>query len=1236
MNDFTPEEFELALQQCEAEPIHQLGLIQPHGALLVLAADSRRTVLQASDNLVEFIDLPADSVYGKPLSEVIGASEAAQIEQLIRVTNDQNPTTGFVSLTFQQETLNLQTQVFVSDNMFVLELLRDVDDYQAKRLSDLIPLQRSLLYLNTQVDAYQYFERVAAVVQEITKFDRVMIYRFDANWEGEVIAENRVDSAHSYLGTRFPAGDIPPQARRLYTSNLVRKIADTEAKPVRILPALNPITRQPLDLTHSLLRSLSPVHVEYLRNMGVRASMSISLIQNGRLWGLIVCHHSTPKPVSYALQEASTFISQIVSSKLSLMGVHEQGNLGLEASRIIGELLRNITTDTEGAIYQYLLPGLLDLLDATGVIVAIEGKHYVAGYVPESAAISELLVWLGSQAEKEFYSCDYLARHFTPATAYAEIAAGLLATPLSSEMHNCILWFRKEKLRTVQWAGNPEKTVLKYEAGVRLSPRKSFEKWTESWHGRCESWSYAETEIARFVSLALTHGLSQKKQLERAQEERRHVEEKSCQLNQFLAIFENSPIAVRITHLATSRIVFANQRYADLVGILPDKVIGSNPREYYANPQDYDDVIKQVGDVGEFTNKLVKLAVGNDYSISKWILASYLKLEFQGEPCILAWFYDITERKLAEENLHRSETMLRKLYDSTSDAVMLLNEQGFFYCNKSTLKMFGCDSQEEFCTYHPADLSPPEQSSRTDSTTLVNQQIATAMKVGSVRFEWTYRRIDTGQLFPAEVLLDVMELNGKEVLQAVVRDISQRKTSEEEIKKLAFYDSLTHLPNRRLLLDRLRQALVFQSRTGRTGALLFIDLDNFKTLNDTLGHNIGDLLLQQVAKRLELCVREGDTVARLGGDEFVVMLENLSEQSLEAAAQTEAVGNKILASLNQPYLLDEHEHHNTPSIGATLFSDNSQSIDELMKQADIAMYQSKKAGRNTLRFYDPLMQKSVNIRASLESKLRNALENNQFQLFYQVQVGDLQSDYSYRLLGAEVLIRWVHPVLGLISPAEFIPLVEETGMILPIGRWVLETACAQLKLWQGSELTRNLLLSVNVSAQQFRQNNFAEQLIEIMNSHAINPQLLKLELTESLMLEDVESTIAIMFKLHQTGVRFSLDDFGTGYSSLQYLKRLPLNQLKIDQSFVRDISTDSSDRAIVRTIIAMAHSLKLEVIAEGVDTEEQLQLLTNKGCTHFQGFLFGKPMPIEQFEQTIKQEPNNVEGNSHLFGRIRC
>jgi diguanylate cyclase (GGDEF)-like protein/PAS domain S-box-containing protein len=476
------------------------------------------------------------------------------------------------------------------------------------------------------------------------------------------------------------------------------------------------------------------------------------------------------------------------------------------------------------------------------------------------------------------------------------------------------------------------------------------------------------------------------------------------------------------------------------------------------------------------------------------------------------------------------------------------------------------------------------------------------------------RRKDGGE-YPESLTITAVRDKGGKITNYVgtFSDITESKAAADEIKSLAFFDPLTELPNRRLLLDRLQQALASSARSGREGALLFIDLDNFKTLNDTLGHDMGDLLLQQVARRLDNCVREGDTVARLGGDEFVVMLEGLSEHALDAADQTRLVGEKILTLLNQPYRLQGHEYLNTPSIGATLFHAHQTGIEELFKQADIAMYQSKKAGRNTLRFFDPQMQRSINARVALEHELRIALDDRQLSLHYQIQVDD-----AGQAVGAEALIRWNHPERGMVSPAQFIPLAEETGLILRIGEWVVDTACAQLKAWQPQGYSRHLVLSVNVSARQFRQAGFVEQVQAAVRRHDIDPSRLKLELTESLLLEDVASVIETMNALNEIGIQFSLDDFGTGYSSLQYLKRLPLAQLKIDQSFTRDIVTDASDQAIVRTIIAMAHSLNLDVIAEGVETEQQRQLLQNHGCRHYQGYLFGRPVPIAQFEARLQ------------------
>ena len=447
---------------------------------------------------------------------------------------------------------------------------------------------------------------------------------------------------------------------------------------------------------------------------------------------------------------------------------------------------------------------------------------------------------------------------------------------------------------------------------------------------------------------------------------------------------------------------------------------------------------------------------------------------------------------------------------------------------------------------------------------------------------------------------------------ATFSDISQRKRNEAEIYQLAYYDPLTALPNRRLLTDRLRQVLASRGHSPGQAALLFIDIDHFKTLNDIKGHYTGDLLLIEIARRLLACAREADTVARLGSDEFVVMLQGLSMESGQTAAQAKAVGEKIQLNLGLPYWLNDFEHICTCSIGISMSSDDV-GAEEMLQHANTAMSEAKNAGRDALRFFDPVMQSALESRAALEADLRQALQQNQFTLYYQIQV-----DGNGQAIGAEALVRWNHPQQGLVSPATFIPLAEETGLILPLGHWILQTACAQIKTWEAGADTRQLVLAVNVSARQLAAEGFVTQVEQVLLSTGITPARLKLEITESMMLGNVEGVISIIRQLKALGVSFSMDDFGTGYSSLQYLKRLPLDQLKIDQSFVRDITTDNSDQAIVGTIVAMARSLSLSTIAEGVETDAQRQLLAQQGCSAFQGYLFSRPVPIEAFATVLQ------------------
>ena len=474
---------------------------------------------------------------------------------------------------------------------------------------------------------------------------------------------------------------------------------------------------------------------------------------------------------------------------------------------------------------------------------------------------------------------------------------------------------------------------------------------------------------------------------------------------------------------------------------------------------------------------------------------------------------------------------------------------------------------------------------------------------------WGRRK--NGEVYPKWLTISAVKGADGQVMNYISthHDITERKKAEKKIEELAFFDALTKLPNRTLLLDRLKQAMSAGNRTHSYGAVLFIDLDHFKTLNDTLGHDQGDLLLRQVAQRLSACLREGDTVARLGGDEFVVVLECLSRDPREAATQTETLGEKILGALNQPYQLGALEHRSTASIGATLFLGQETTIDDLLKQADLAMYKSKEMGRNGLRFFDPAMQTVVIERAALESDLRRAIRDEQFVLHYQAQVAG-----EGRVTGAEALVRWRHPVRGMVAPAEFIGLAEDTGLILPLGLWVLRSACAQLTDWAGRTGLAHLTLAVNVSAKQFREPDFVGTVLAALRESGANPHRLKLELTESLLVDNVQDVIEKMHALKAKGVGFALDDFGTGYSSFSYLKRLPLDQLKIDQSFVRDVLTDPNDAAIARTIVALAQSLGLGVIAEGVETQTQRNFLASSGCHAYQGYFFSRPLALDGFE----------------------
>ena len=576
----------------------------------------------------------------------------------------------------------------------------------------------------------------------------------------------------------------------------------------------------------------------------------------------------------------------------------------------------------------------------------------------------------------------------------------------------------------------------------------------------------------------------------------------------------------------------------------------------------------------------------------------------------IALVEDIDTRKEKEDQqatatkaLETSEARYRTVFQTSLDCVIIirLSDGALTDANQAFLHLTGFERQEV--------IGKASMEFGIWADPAVWLDLARVMGHSSMRRDLkTQIKTKRGDLIWVLTSASVIELEGVSSVVCVMKDISSAKAAEEEIRKLAFYDPLTHLPNRRLLFDRLEHTLEEGNQNSHCRALLQVDVDDFKMLNDTLGHQTGDLLLQEIAQRLAACLQDAGTVARLGSDEFVVLLDDLSEDAKVAAQQVQELAQSILDAVSQPYMLDGQEIRSTSSIGISVFSDRPNNIGEALKQVDIALSQAKAAGRNKIRFFAPALQAAVNSRAALETDLRKAISQEEFQLYYQPQV-----DRGH-LIGAEALIRWKHPTRGLLLPAEFVPFAEERGLILPLGNWVLESACRQIAAWADRNQTAKIDIAVNISAKQFSQPDFVEQVLRAIDRTGADPNRLLLELTESALVEDIDDVTSKMKGLNRHGLRFSLDDFGTGYSSLSYLKRLPLDQLKIDRSFVHDILEDSCSGAIAQAIISLGRAMGLKVMAEGVETDEQRDFLSHLGCHSMQGYLFSHPLPVEDFE----------------------
>lgn len=687
--------------------------------------------------------------------------------------------------------------------------------------------------------------------------------------------------------------------------------------------------------------------------------------------------------------------------------------------------------------------------------------------------------------------------------------------------------------------------------------------------------------------------------------------------------------AVGILHVSfEGQILRCNTRFAEIIGYPIDEIPGKTIQQF--TPPEYvsetSEAFQQLVTGESSRSGLEKPYLRKDGELTWVKLTSSIQRDHAGQPLhLITFMQDINERKAAEKHLatatnalQLSESRYRTVFQTSRDALSISDlatgkfvevNQAFIEIMKSERdEIIGHTSTELGFWVNPKDRENVAEILR-QSSNVSNEQIQLKNKNGTV--------------FWALLSASVIEIEGVPYMLSVTRDISDAKAAEDQIRDLAFYDRVTRIPNRRLLLDRLQQSISGDSRSNSKKAVLFVDLDDFKNVNETLGHQMGDLLLQQLAKRLTASVHEADTVARFGADEFVVILEGLSETAEDAAKEAGDVGENILATLRQPYLLTDHETHSTASIGISVFGDERESPNEVLQRAGIAMSQAKTAGGNTVRFFAPALQAAVTARATMKEDISHAIIAKQFMLYYQPQVD------STGLIGAEALIRWKHPARGIVPPNEFIPLAEETGLILPLGNLVLETACMQIAAWADRKVLAGIQIGVNISARQFGQPDFVEHVLATLARTGANPNNLMLELTESMLASDMQDVIAKMNALRSHGLSLSLDDFGTGYSSLSYLKHLPLDQLKIDRAFVQDILEDVASASIAQTVISLGRAMGLSVIAEGVETEEQRKFLSSLGTHSFQGYLYSRPLPQEEFERLWLAPAEPLKRASH-------
>ena len=1304
---------EKALEVCAAEPIHQLGFIQAHGVALVLNPAADFEIIQVSENIATLLNLSIDQVLNKSLSSVLGDEATKKVAQLIAKAHHSaaNYAIGVIDLT-SRYSHKLDAHVFISDGFPVVELSDDANIDKPDDIAELfLEIQKLLEEAESETHLHPYLDKAAHIVRLVMGYDNVMVYRFDESWDGQVIAQSRCEVAPDFLGLHFPASDIPPQARALYTKNKVRVLTDVDADSVAFVPAYNPLSQQPLDLTFSSLRSLSAIHLSYLRNMGTSATMTISLLKNGNLWGIIACHHLTPKRIPVLMRHSAHLISKMVASKLEMYELTEQqgyANKYIDFNALVVSLFSTKINKVSNEVLQTLM----SVIESTGIIVVVNGELFMEGIILQDADIVALLAWLNDHAPTGHFVCNELSSKFELAESYQNKVSGLLAICPKNMQQDCIIWLRAEKLKTVNWAGSYVQGLSQTAEGhYQLSPRNSFKTWAQTWQGISEPWTEDEVKLA---------GL----------------------FNKSIADFQQSV-------LLQNQLVDFQQSHEDIVNLIPDTIIITDPqrRVTFVN-KDFEMAtgysqqealgknlaFLQGPDTDQVQIELIRSTLNEGKSFKGEIL-NYTKAgkAFWNELTISPIFdrknqltqfvgiqRDVTQKKLQLDAIALSEKRFRELSNTAPTLIWqadIYNNRYWF--NMGWLAFRGRRLQDEQgCGWmqgvHPDDLKlalktyykafdqrsdfrleyrlqrydgeyrwidgrgVPQFTEEgefegyigtcTDVTNIRNSKAATDFFNSTIEmiyctdlngiildcnerfFELTGYEKD--QVIGLHVRLLKSGLHDKEFYAhmwqqifkqghwrgelinrhklghittqmtsistvyddqgrpkrylAVASDIAMIIEKRQQLEQLAYYDNLTGLANRSLLTDRLTRAMSRVKRRGGFIAVVFIDLDGFKIINDHYGHDVGDEFLVAISQQMQSGLREHDTLARLGGDEFVVILDEL-----KSINNIEGVVSTLLNACRSAFMIRNLELKVSASIGIYLYPSDPEGYDIdaeiLISRADQAMYVAKRQGKNNFHFFDQAQDQIVVTRNNAIKEIELGLSRNEFELYYQPKV----NMRTGKVLGFEALIRWNKNNTELFSPHVFLPVVQNIPLGIKLGNWVIKTALTQLAEWHKQGF--DFILSVNVDARQLMQSNFVENLeAEINTISTYQMGSFALEILETTKIDDRLKVIEIINCCRGLGVEFYLDDFGTGYSSITYLKELPFKTLKIDRSFIQGICQSNQGLQLVINLIRLASDMGKQVLAEGVETIEQGVFLIKLGCEVAQGYAIAKPMPVDK------------------------